>query len=1439
MKKVYFIICGFIVFLLCVAVMIFLLTDNDKSEFDIEKFRKTDNTILSDDKQLKSSERLIEDYDVIASDTVLNDLESISASEDIDTLKTYMPENSQNITHYETNYLNMLYVSTAEIKNINISDGLPHNTVQKIFQDSDGYMWFATKDGLARYDGSDYIIYRESLGRESLSNSKIRCIAEDNDKNIWVGTDNGLNMIDPLTQHVTSFIPNSYPELKNKKINDLYFDKPEQNLWVGTESGVTLYNTKKKGFVSLEGIDTFMLPVNSIGVLSDNEIYIGTHAGLYIYNKSNKEIYNPAFTSGHNIDYSVYSVFSDSENNVWVGNNAGLLGKVNKEDKVIDILEFDNINMSDDYAVVSIIEQGGILWLISKKKGIFFYDKKNRKLIKSRTGYSINVLGEDNNELMLTNAYKSNDGTIWIGSYYMGLFFYSEYINQFNHILIKRDRSPSTGIIGPIIQDSDGLWLGSSDKGITYYNLNDRKQQYYEIYESGISMTECKPLFINNNILWVGTDSHGIFLFDLKKKIIIKHYSTSSYKGRTPGNRINYGFKDDSGRIWIGYNGAPGGICLFDEKTETFTNHLPSGPNDKVRDVYFIHQASDNELWIGTRNNGLLRYNISKTDFTPISIAGRQDLSISYIFKDRQNRIWVGTFGQGLICMDYSGNIKGLFNYNNNDINDNICSILEDNDGRIWISSFNEISYYDEVNNRFIKYDIKNNFPIQHVKSMSSLVSGNNMLYFGGSNGMVEINPHNLMHINKVPPKVVLTDFLIHNQAVDTLTRKKVLRDRVIELKYNQQNLTFHFAALNYIYPEKNQYRYKLEGVDNDWNTASTQRQVTYNNLTAGKYRFLISACNNSGIWSEPENLLSITIKPAPWFSWWAYLIYTVIMVGILGLFFYYQRVKINLEHNLKLKNVEKKNLEKMHKFRLDLFTNFSHEIRTPLTLISVSLSDLLKKTGIQSNNTLVRIENNVDKISTLVDQLMDFRKHDEGRMVLQASEQSLIPFIEDIVLIFKELSEIKNHPLKVNLPKENLILWYNPQLLEKVFYNVLMNAFKYSYEESIIELNAEVIALNGGMYRKRVDNIVEQAVLISIFNEGDNIPENKLEKLFEPFYRLKNTNKIQGTGIGLSLNRMIMRLHHSDIWVENIEKKGIVFKFLIPIGKNHLKGELNESIENEYQVISNPVVPQKQESPLIFPKGNKELRTLLLVEDNEEVRTYLKGKLLAEYNVFDCSNGREALDIIHKKEIDLVISDVMMPVMDGKELCRIIKSTIEINHIPVILLTAQTSDEHIKEGFYSGANEYIPKPFKYDILLARIQNLLENNDRLRQSFQKRISSKDMNVEVTDYDEQFLQKCYDYLRSNLSNPELTIEDFGKEIGMSRVHLYRKLKYLTNLSPSQFILNARLKIAAELLCQEGVSVSEVCYQVGFNNLSYFARCFKQSYGQSPSDYKQHK
>ena len=1326
-------------------------------------------------------------------------------------------------------------------ENIDITKGLPHNTVQKIFQDSEGYMWFATKDGLCRYDGYNFIVYCESLVKESISNSKVRCIAEDAHKNIWVGTDNGLNCINLLSQHILSFFPNELSPLKSNKINELYFDPSTHLLWIATDKGITWYDTDSRKFITPENHRAFNEETNTVGKYGDKEIYIGTHNGLYIYDIHTKNVRRIQLEHGGG-NINVLSVWQDTAGDTWIGNNLALLAKVPKGESVISLLPFGQVRMNDDQNICCIIEQKEILWLISKRRGIFFYNKQTGKLLKTRNTYSLNPLGTDVKErIMLTSGYKDNNGNIWVGSYYMGLFLHSRYMNHFTHIPIERTGKASTGIIGSMVPDGQGIWLGSDDLGITYYNPVTRTQQYYELYNGETPLVECKPLLIHKGALWVGTESHGIHLFDLKTKQLIGHYTATSQTGRIPGNRVNCALQDSNGYIWIGFNGGPGGICRFNEQNESFTTFYPSNSSHKVRDVYFIYEASDNELWIGTRNNGLFCYNIAENVFTPIPVMGREDLSVSYIYKDKKDRIWIGTFGQGLVCMDSSGEVKQVFNTNSDHIGNNICGILEDNDGRIWISSFYEIAYYNEEDHTFIRYDAYNGFPLLHVKSMSCFVSERNLLYFGGSNGLVEVVPKDVMHVNKKAPKVVLTDFLVHNQSIDTLSRKNIRTHHRVELKYNQDNLTFAFAALSYIYPDKNLYRYRLQGIDKEWNLAGTQRQVTYSNLGAGEYQFQVCACNSNGTWSEPSNLLSVIIKPAPWRTWWAYLAYTIVILALLALFFYYLRIKMQLEHDLEIKNIEKKNLDKMHKFRLDLFTNFSHEIRTPLTLISGSLTDLLASNtpSQMEKGVLQGVQRNVMKIMKLVNQLMDFRKHDEGRMELLASKQHLIPFIKEVILAFSELSRIQNHPLKIHLPETELIAWYNPQLLEKVFYNVLMNAFKYSNEESVISLNVDVITLNKSPYRERVDERVKEAILISVFNEGDIIPEDKLEEVFEPFYRLKNTKSQQGTGIGLSFNRMIMRLHHSDIWVENIGDTGVVFKFLIPIGKDHLReDELCDETEQEHRLILTPSVAPKTEPAMERPKVEKELRTLLVVEDNNEIRQYLKSKLATIYNVFDCDNGHEALEIIHRREIDLVISDVMIPVMDGIELCKAIKSNIEINHIPVILLTAHVSDTHVKDGLSSGANDYVFKPFNFDLLLARIQNLLDNNERLRQSFQKRISPKDMNVEVTDYDEQFLQKCYDFLRKNLTNSELTIEDFGKELGVSRVHLYRKIKYLTNLSPSRFILNVRLKVAADLLRQEGVSVSDVCYQVGFNNLSYFTRTFKESYGVSPSDY-QHK
>lgn len=1314
----------------------------------------------------------------------------------------------------------------------NFREELPHDIVHDIFEDSRGFIWFATKDGLCRYDGSVFIVYSELLNQPSMSSGRILCISEDSKGNIWAGTERGLNRINPITNEIRSFLTETHPLLKDNHINKLYFCPTKKWIWIATRLGISWYDTDEEQFVTLNDENpAFNYETKVIGRYSDHEIYVGTHRGMHIFDTKGKYLRTITWENKRS-DYIVFSAHKDAEGQVWVGTNTHMLCKI-ESDTIIPVATHPD-TFNEAFQLVDLIESDSILWLISRRMGILCYDKHKQQLIRFGHSYSLYPSGDSTNKsLRLNCGLKDSQGTIWVGTYYLGAFYHSKHFNQFLHIpVINKSHSP-VEIFGNMVLDNKGcIWLGSQNHQIIYFNPNDHSMQFYNLRQEKKPIVACNPLFIKDDQLWVATDGDGLMTFDMAKKQVTNRYGDAR-TDKLASRRVNTAIQDSLGRIWVGLNGVlAGGICKFDDKTNTFITYNPPNNTLPVKDVYSIFEMNKNELWLGTRNNGLFHYDIKKNTFTPIPLLNRENLSVSYIFRDSKQRIWIGTFGQGLLCLDQSTEVKQVFNHADGGINNNICGIMEDVEGRVWISSFYEIAYYDEEARVFVKYDSHSNFPIQHVMSMSCLsYPGKPLLYFGGQNGLVEINFTELVRKEKKSPKIVLTNFLINNKPVDASSRSQVIEEQKIVLRYNQNNLTFLYALLDFIHPEKNQSYYFLEGIDDDWHVAGAQRQATYNSLPSGEYTFKVKSYRD-GYWSDETALVSITLKPAPWLSWWAYTLYILFVISLIIVFFYYQRAKIKLEHRLDLKNVELQHRDKMHKFRIDLFTNFSHEIRTPLTLISEPLNDLLEQnlfTDKKVKDNLSGIRLNVNKIMELVNQLMDYRKHEEKKMELNATEGAIFPFIQNILSTFHELSVIQNHSISLTITDKDLNCWYNPQLLEKVFYNVLMNAFKYSKENSPIIMESQIVSAEAVASHIKTNRDFKEALVISIFNEGDTLPEDQLGKIFEPFYRLKRTHSEHSSGIGLSLNKMIMQLHHGDIWAENTEDKGVTFNILIPIGCDHLdKEELaaaNQKISEDY--TKTPVVKKE-------PVSEKK-PSILLVEDNNEIRNYLKSKLSSYYTIYDCDNGNDAIRVLKSKDISLIISDIMMSGMSGIELCRIIKKDVAINHIPIILLTANESDEYIREGFEAGANDYITKPFRFDILLARIKGQLNNYERLRNMFQQQVNPEELNVEVTDYDQQFLQKCYDLLKENLSNPDFSIEKLGKEIGLSRVHLYRKIKYLTNMSPSRFVLNIRLKVAADLLKTEGVSVSDVCYKVGFNNLSYFTKCFKEQFGELPSNY----
>lgn len=1307
-------------------------------------------------------------------------------------------------------------------KNINSTSGLSHNTVQAIFQDSEGYMWFGTKDGLCRYDGYDWRIWRESSNKKAISNSKIRCITEDDNGYIWAGTDNGLNRIGVKDRSILSFISGPDTLLAGNRINDLLYDPVRNMLWIATDKGVSRYDTKGQQFAG-----PIILHNYHINALCTDKaksgVYIGTDDGLFRYDIPSRSIasYHHSLTSR----LDVLSIWCEESGEVWIGSNRGLLSKLNAESDEIKVIPWHQTFVGDECSVVSITESDGILWLITKRNGIFLYDRQNNTF--SSTG--LNPVDNDSSEkIILTHAYKDRTGDIWVGSYYKGVFLHSPDLYSFNHTTIERAGKQQVGVIGNIVSHAQKIWIGDSDNGITAFDPQNNRQAYFPLVERGAPLPECKPLLIHNGHLWVGTESNGIRVIEPESGKVLLRYTTQ--EGTLPSNRVNCAFEDSSGHLWIGLNGGPGGVCLLDEDAQIFVPHYPIESNHHIRDVYTIAEISYGLLWLGTRHGGLFSYEPEKELFCPIPINSRKDLSISSIFVDKKGRVWIGTFGQGLFCMDIGGTTSQTYDFSERGLGNNICSITEDENGRIWVSTFHGVAYFNENIESFVDFTAEKGFPISHVKPGSCLLY-KGALYFGGENGLVSFSPDALARSSTTVPKIVLTDVLVHGHSKETSIDEATM-PYTLELDHTENNITLCYAALDYAYPERSRYRYILKGIDERWREDVTERRVTYGNLPPGKYTFLVSSSVDDGIWSTPTELLSINIHPALWATWWAYLLYSLLLLSIIFLFLHFIISRAHIERDMALKDIEEENLKKMHRFRLDLFTSFSHEIRTPLTLVSCSVDELLSNSNSTDKTSLTDIKRNVDIMKELVNQLLDIRRYDSGQLKLEATYGDIILLINDTISTFSELSKIRNHPLKLEVSDNIPGLWFNPHLMEKVLYNVIMNAFKYSYDESTITISVDKIDSEGCIYRDHIQVNASEAVVISVFNNCEAIPPEHLEEIFKPFYRLDRTERdsSEGSGLGLSFNRMAMRLHHGDIWAENTTT-GVVFRILLVVGKEFL---------SEDELSQETVVPDIDMPVTLADEPSRLQRyTILIVEDNAEIRSYLHDKLSTIFNVIDCSNGAEALKLLDSEDVDIIVSDVMMPVMSGIELCHALKSNVALCHIPILLLTAYASEDNAKEGFSVGADDYVAKPFNFDLLITRIKALLDNRERLKKAYRSLINPEDMNVSVPDYDALFLQKCYSFLQTHITDSNITIEDFGHELGMSRTQLYRKIKQLTSLSPSRFILGIRLKIAAELLQNETTTVSDICYRVGFSSLSYFTRCFREQYGMSPSDYRKNK
>lgn len=1348
-------------------------------------------------------------------------------------------------------------------RNYKIEDGLSQSSVTTIAQDADGFMWFGTRDGLNRFDSRRFKTYRTIKGdTTSLASNEINCLANDSKNQLWIGTRRGLHVYNKVTDafsRVSLTQPGEgYAPLES--IRGLLCDS-NGRLWV--LSGTRVFVSKKENSQLFELVEIHPNTENGVRKSVMRNIFEDSFGTIWISNNNNffKVTQNKLgdfdtelveFTFKKRIrNVRVNSIAEYPEGKLWIGTErlGIVLFDLNTNTQKVFANDPNNPNSLANNKVRNIIiDNFGEIW-IGTVDGLSILDpiSNNFTTIKSNPENDLSLSANS-----IISMYKDNSGSIWIGTFYGGINLYSRY--HFSYLYYKTQKDGegiSEKIVSEIAEDDQqNLWIGTEGGGLNYFDRKTGRFKYITTTneKNPVSHNNIKCLYFDDQKnLWIGTSGGGLNILDTKTNKI-KYFENDKTNTKSIGSNWIYSILEDKNNtVWLGTYGD--GLDRYIRATGEFKHYNKNDNEESIssNSIRSMLLDSQNRVWFGT-STGLCMF-VDETDKFVRYFANDFDtLSLSSddiycLHEDKNKKIWIGTYGGGLNYFDEQNQQFKSYSVEDGLPGNIIYGIQEDNSGFLWLSTNNGLTRFDPKEAVFRNFDSYDGLPGDEYNYNSYFKTSGGELFFGGKNGLISFDPNQISK-NEYEANVVFTGLRLFNKKVEIGDPSKLLTENIntineIKLKYNQNIVAFEFSSLNFINPLKNSFAHKLEGLNEDWNYTSVP-EAMYMNLPSGKYTLLVRASNNDGVWNEVPAKLNIWVLPPPWKSWWAYIIYTFIIIGILMLIIHVQRSRSNLKHKLELERLELDKQNELHQLKLKYFTNISHEIRTPLTLILTPLENIL--TAYKGEQVLYKqligIKNNADRLLRLVNQIMDFRKQETGKLKLRMAEGNIVKFIKEINLAFFE--EVKSRKLNFNFEsaEDEILVWYDRDEMEKVFFNVLSNAVKFTNQGGSITVKTAVLT-------KKQEGENKEFVEIKITNSGKGIPAEKQALIFDRFYQVDKQGLTEyGTGIGLALSKGIIEYHHGEISVEsnpfeNKEEGCTCFTILLPLGRKHiLEEQIIENFKNSesaelYKLLNEEDVETEGE---LTENNNSTLPHLLLVEDNKEIRELISGSLRSEYKIIEAENGKVGWQIAAETIPDIIISDVVMPEMDGLELCEHIKSDDRTSHIPVILLTARTALIHKLSGLKTGADDYLTKPFNIQVLKVRVNNLIESRRILREKFEK---SKRLVPEFVDHessrDDIFLKKAAEIIDLQMMNPQFSVNKLASEVGMSQSVLYRKIKAITNLSPNDFIKNIRLDKAAKILLKEDLTIAEVGYKVGFNDPKYFSRSFKKQFGLNPSDY----
>jgi signal transduction histidine kinase/ligand-binding sensor domain-containing protein/DNA-binding response OmpR family regulator len=1369
-----------------------------------------------------------------------------------------------------------------------VSNGLINNSVECVYIDMEGYVWIATATGLQQFDGFNFLNYSyNSDDSSSISYNFISSISEDRNGNIWIGTlGKGINIYnkrkgifyhlknvsDEETLLTSNIVPRGRKVIAEdsegyiwvntnfglNKINfetrsvdhfhgdlagDIVYDKDLKVLWIASDR-LKKFNTqtnKIEHFYVNKEVVPDMTSIISIVLDKDGLIWLGTDAGMVLFDKKRNQFHDlPGYLKASGVKSTdsytwsfrpINAIYEDNKGFIWIAIDKSLY-KFNKLDGkyIIYSHEIDNPNSLLDEKIVGIYgSKTGVIWISNKGKGISKVNISLKDFIPYRQ-----ILGDPNSLSgnVVRSVYKDDNQNLWIGMYNDGL---NRIMPQKPNKIIHYKSDPldkrtinSNYITSIYVDKADRLWVGTFDKGFCFAD---------NIYSS----------------------SHLEFTrFHFEDNLEVQNFK-----------------EDAAGKIWIG---SQNGFYVYNPHDNNLIHYgdlTNQSPEMQTINIQSILYEIPNIFWIASWNRGLCKLYVNSDTllthknardslFIYDKIAdihhSKIDNSFTTIFKDENNNVWIGSNVNGLIkVVEKNGQVEFIKYDKSMGAPDNsVYGIASDKNGNIWISTNHGLGKFNKKTEQFKCYYESDGILSNSFLWNSSFKSKDGEIFFGGINGLIGFYPERIIDDTTTYP-VFISKLIVQNKEVkigDEINGRKILSKNIqytdkFTLSHLETSFSLEFVSFNSINQEETQYAYKLEGFDKDWiYTSYDRRYVTYTNLMHGTYRFMVKASNSYGVWNDKPASLVIRVLPPWWRTSFALVSFSILFIF---LFFIFRRLilmRARLIHEARLEQMRREKTEELYNVKMQFFTDISHEFRTPLSLILAPLQKIITSfendTGLAKQIQLIR--KNGDRLLRLIDQIVDLRKIDLNKMKIDLSRGDIIRYVKELTNSFEDIAQQRSIALEFSSVIDSYEIWFDEGKLEKIIYNLLSNAFKFTPDKGSIQIICRLLKKDNAIHQGNITEIQDgEYIEITVKDNGIGIPSEHMGHLFERFFRIERHDSIirRGTGIGLALTKELVDLHKGKIIVESEENKGTSFVILLPARKDLWSddqtlgnGEEGKSVKDSFQhfvLTDEHEFAHKYSGQKTKIFHDKKYQIMLLVEDETDVRTFIREYFELNYKILEASNGIEGLEMAVRNNPLIIISDVIMPLMDGIEMCQKLKMDIRTSHIPIIMLTARSSVENKIEGLETGADAYIEKPFSIDLLEVQINNLLENRKKLRDKFSKELIIKPTDIAITRVDAIFIQKAMDIVEKHMSDLDFSSEEFCKEIGMSRSQLHRKLKALTSQPASEFIRTLRLKRAASLLKDSRLSVEEISFRVGFNSPAYFTKCFKALFGKIPSEF----